>query len=132
MVVTGAAGQIAYSLLYQIASGDVFGRNQPLVLHLLDIAPMMEVLQGVVMELQDCAFPLLNAVVPTTEPEVAFNEVSAAFLVGSMPRKQGMERKDLLSANVRIFKVQGDALNKFAKKDVKVNITFTLILYSVE
>ncbi|XP_077299032.1 malate dehydrogenase 1 [Arctopsyche grandis] len=120
VVVTGAAGQIAYSLLYQIASGEVFGRNQPLILHLLDIAPMMEVLQGVVMELEDCAFSLLSAVVPTTDPEVAFKDVSSAFLVGSMPRKQGMERKDLLSANVRIFKVQGEALDKFAKKDVKV------------
>lgn len=120
VVVTGAAGQIAYSLLYQIASGEVFGRNQSLILHLLDIAPMMEVLQGVVMELADCALPLLAAVVPTADPEVAFKDVSAAFLVGSMPRKQGMERKDLLSANVRIFKVQGEALDKCAKKDVKV------------
>lgn len=124
---TGAAGQIAYSLLYQIASGEVFGRNQPLVLHLLDIAPMMEVLQGVVMELEDCAFSLLSAVVPTTDPEVAFKDVSSAFLVGSMPRKQGMERKDLLSANVRIFKVQGEALDKFAKKDVKVNLYYIYI-----
>lgn len=120
VVVTGAAGQIAYSLLYQIASGEVFGRDQPLVLHLLDIAPMMEVLQGVVMELSDCALPLLFNVVPTADPEVAFKDVSAAFLVGAMPRKQGMERKDLLSANVKIFKEQGQAMDKFAKKDVKV------------
>lgn len=120
VVVTGAAGQIAYSLLYIIAKGDVFGRDQPLILHLLDIPPMMEVLEGVVMELADCALPLLHEVVPTADPVVAFHDVSAAFLVGAMPRKQGMERKDLLSANVKIFKVQGEALDKHARKDVKV------------
>lgn len=120
VVVTGAAGQIAYSILYMIAKGDVFGRNQPLILHLLDIPPMMGVLEGVVMELADCALPLLVQVIPTTDPNVAFKDVSAAFLVGAMPRKEGMERKDLLSANVKIFKVQGEAIDKFAKKDVKV------------
>lgn len=120
VVVTGAAGQIAYSLLYMIAKGDVFGPNQRLILHLLDIPPMMGVLEGVVMELADCALPLLVSVVPTTDPAVAFKDVSAAFLVGAMPRKQGMERKDLLSANVKIFKVQGEALNTYARKDVKV------------
>lgn len=120
VVVTGAAGQIAYSLLYMVAKGDVFGPNQPLVLHLLDIPPMMGVLEGVVMELADCALPLLVSVVPTADPAVAFKDVDAAFLVGAMPRKQGMERKDLLSANVKIFKVQGEALDKYAKKDVKV------------
>lgn len=120
VVVTGAAGQIAYSLLYQIAKGDVFGHDQPLVLNLLDIPPMMGVLDGVVMELADCALPLLKEVVPTADPNEAFKDVSAAFLVGSMPRKQGMERKELLSANVKIFKVQGEALDKYAKKDVKV------------
>lgn len=120
VVVTGAAGQIAYSLLYMIAKGDVFGPNQRLILHLLDIPPMMGVLEGVVMELADCALPLLAGVVPTTDPAVAFKEVVAAFLVGAMPRKQGMERKDLLSANVKIFKVQGEALNNYARKDVKV------------
>lgn len=120
VVVTGAAGQIAYSLLYQIAKGDVFGQDQPLILHLLDIPPMMGVLDGVVMELADCALPLLRQVVPTADPAEAFKDVSAAFLVGSMPRKQGMERKDLLTANVKIFKVQGEALDKYAKKDVKV------------
>lgn len=103
-----------------IAKGDVFGKDQPLILHLLDVPPMMGVLEGVVMELADCALPLLRQVVPTADPAVAFNEVSAAFLVGAMPRKQGMERKDLLSANVQIFKVQGEALNTYAKKDVKV------------
>lgn len=103
-----------------IAKGDVFGRDQPLILHLLDIPPMMSVLEGVVMELADCALPLLVQVIPTADPNVAFNNVSAAFLVGAMPRKEGMERKDLLSANVKIFKVQGEAIDKFAKKDVKV------------
>lgn len=119
-MVTGAAGQIAYSILYMIAKGDVFGQDQPLILHLLDIPPMMGVLEGVVMELADCALPLLRQVVPTADPAIAFNNVSAAFLVGAMPRKEGMERKDLLTANVTIFKVQGEALNKHAKKDVKV------------
>lgn len=119
-MVTGAAGQIAYSLLYMIAKGDVFGQDQPLILHLLDIPPMMGVLDGVVMELADCALPLLRQVIPTADPVVAFKNVAAAFLVGSMPRKQGMERKDLLSANVKIFKVQGETLDKHARKDVKV------------
>lgn len=120
VVVTGAAGQIAYSLLYIIANGEVFGKDQKLVLSLLDIAPMMGVLEGVVMELADCAFPLLTEVIPTADPAVAFKDVSAAFLVGAMPRREGMERKDLLTANVKIFKVQGEALNTHAKKDVKV------------
>lgn len=120
VVVTGAAGQIAYSLLYMIARGEVFGKDQPLILHLLDIPPMVGVLEGVVMELADCALPLLREVVPTTDPAVGFKDVSAAFLVGAMPRKEGMERKDLLSANVKIFKAQGQALDKYARKDVKV------------
>jgi malate dehydrogenase len=120
VVVTGAAGQIAYSLLYMIAKGDVFGPNQPLILHLLDIPPMMGVLEGVVMELADCALPLLRGVVLTAEPAEAFKDVVAAFLVGAMPRKQGMERKDLLAANVKIFKVQGEALDTYANKNVKV------------
>lgn len=120
VVVTGAAGQIAYSLLYMIARGEVFGNNQPLILHLLDIPPMVGVLEGVVMELNDCALPLLLDVVPTTDPNVGFKDVSAAFLVGAMPRKEGMERKDLLAANVKIFKTQGEALDKAAKRDVKV------------
>ncbi|KAF7992849.1 hypothetical protein HCN44_005193 [Aphidius gifuensis] len=120
VVVTGAAGQIAYSLLYQLASGSVFGLNQPINLRLLDLPFVMEILQGVVMELEDLALPILREVTPTTDPEIAFKDASAAFLVGAMPRKQGMERKDLLSANVKIFKVQGEALDKFARKDVKV------------
>ncbi|XP_059619090.1 malate dehydrogenase, cytoplasmic [Phlebotomus argentipes] len=120
VVVTGAAGQIAYSLLHMIAKGDVFGRQQKLILHLLDIPPMMGVLGGVVMELEDCALPLLVKVVPTADPAEAFKDVAAAFLVGAMPRKEGMERKDLLAANVKIFKVQGAALDQHARKDVKV------------
>jgi malate dehydrogenase len=120
VVITGAAGQIAYSLLYQIGKGDVFGHDQPLYLHLLDIPAMMGVLEGVVMEMMDCAMPLVRGVVPTADPAEAFKDIDAAFLVGAMPRKEGMERKDLLAANVKIFKVQGQAMDKFAKKDVKV------------
>jgi len=120
VVVTGAAGQIAYSLLYQLAKGDVFGPDQPLYLHLLDIPVMMGVLEGVVMELMDCALPLLLGVVPTADPAEGFKDIDAAFLVGAMPRKEGMERKDLLAANVKIFKVQGQALDNHAKKTVKV------------
>ncbi|KAJ8360070.1 hypothetical protein SKAU_G00165950 [Synaphobranchus kaupii] len=120
VLVTGAAGQIAYSLLYGIAKGDVFGKDQALILVLLDITPMLPVLDGVVMELQDCALPLLREVIPTDKEEVAFKDLDAAILVGSMPRKEGMERKDLLRANVAIFKSQGAALEKYAKKTVKV------------
>uniref|UniRef100_A0A8C5MI74 Malate dehydrogenase n=1 Tax=Leptobrachium leishanense TaxID=445787 RepID=A0A8C5MI74_9ANUR len=120
VLVTGAAGQIAYSLLYGIAKGDVFGIDQPLELVLLDIAPMMTVLGGVVLELQDCALAHLKEVIATDSEEVAFKNVDVAILVGSMPRKEGMERKDLLKANVKIFKSQGAALDKFAKKTVKV------------
>ncbi|XP_027038816.1 malate dehydrogenase, cytoplasmic-like [Pocillopora damicornis] len=118
--ITGAAGQIAYSLLYSICKGDVFGTQQPLIVHLLDIVPMMPVLEGVVMELQDCAFPLLQNIIATSEPSVAFANIDVAILVGAMPRKQGMERKDLLKANAKIFVAQGKALNDYAKKTVKV------------
>ncbi|KAK1803052.1 hypothetical protein P4O66_021585 [Electrophorus voltai] len=120
VLVTGAAGQIAYSLLFSIAKGDVFGKDQPIILVLLDIPPMLPVLDGVVMELQDCALPLLREVIPTDKVEVGFKNLDAAILVGSMPRKEGMERKDLLKANVAIFKSQGAALEKYAKKTVKV------------
>lgn len=120
VVVTGAAGQIAYSLVPIIARGEVFGADQPVILHLLDIPMMMTVLNGVVMELVDCAFPLLKDVVATDNEQQAFAGVDVAFLVGAMPRKEGMERKDLLAANVKIFKSQGRALDQFAKKDVKV------------
>ena len=128
VVITGAAGQIAYSLIYQVASGYVFGEDQPLILHLLDIAPMMGVLNGVVMEINDCALPLVADVVATDDPNVGFKDIDAAFLVGAMPRKEGMERKDLLAANVKIFKVQGEALDKFAKKSVKVDSSIFGIL----
>lgn len=120
VVVTGAAGQIAYSLLYQVASGYVFGMDQPLILHLLDIPVAMGSLGGVVMEIQDCAMPLVRDVVATDDPNVAFKDADAAFLVGAMPRKEGMERKDLLAMNVKIFKVQGQALDKYAKKSCKI------------
>ncbi|XP_012137701.1 malate dehydrogenase 1 [Megachile rotundata] len=120
VAVTGAAGQIAYSLLYQLAAGTVFGPDQPINLRLLDIPVQMKVLEGVVMELEDLALPLLREVTPTADPAVAFKDIAAAFLLGAMPRKQGMERKDLLAANVQIFKVQGEALDKHARKDVKV------------
>lgn len=120
VLVTGAAGQIAYSLLYSIGNGDVFGKKQRITLLLLDIPPMMTVVEGVVMELQDCSLPLLHSVVGTSDVTVAFNDIDVAILVGAMPRKEGMERKDLLKANAKIFEVQGDALNQYAKKTVKV------------
>jgi len=120
VLVTGAAGQIAYSLVHSIAKGDVFGANQKLVLILLDIEPMMTALHGVVMELQDCALPLLHDVIATFKEEEGFKDIDAALLVGAMPRREGMERKDLLRANVKIFKSQGLALDKYAKKTVKV------------
>merc|ERR1711892_1595506 len=122
VVVTGAARQIGYSLLYQIGSGYVFGNDQPIIFHLLDIRPMMGVLEGVVMEMQDCALPLVKDAIATDDASFAFNDIDAAFLVGAMPRRDGMERKDLLAANVKIFKVQGQALEKFAKKSVRVLI----------
>nr|AIT70196.1 malate dehydrogenase [Symphyocladia latiuscula] len=120
VLITGAAGQIAYSLLYSIAKGDVFGANQPIALHLLDIEVMNNVLNGVVMELQDCALPLLKEVIATHEYPKAFKDVDVAILVGAMPRREGMERKDLLKANVKIFKGQGEALNQYAKKTAKI------------
>uniref|UniRef100_A0A2K5Q7A5 Malate dehydrogenase, cytoplasmic n=1 Tax=Cebus imitator TaxID=2715852 RepID=A0A2K5Q7A5_CEBIM len=111
---------IAYSLLYSIGNGPVFGKDQPIILVLLDITPMMSVLDGVLMELQDCALPLLKDVIAADNEEVAFKDLDVAVLVGSMPRREGMERKDLLKANVKIFKFQGAALDKYAKKSVKV------------
>jgi len=120
VVITGAAGQIAYSLIYQVASGYVFGYDQPINLHLLDIAPVIDVLNGVVMEIRDCAMPLVKNIMATDDQAQAFADADAAFLVGAMPRREGMERKDLLAANVKIFKAQGQALDQFAKKSVKV------------
>jgi len=120
IAVTGAAGQIGYALLFRIAAGDMLGPDQPVILHLLEITPALEALQGVVMELNDCAFPLLADVVATDDPNVAFKDVDYALLVGARPRGAGMERKDLLSANGAIFGPQGKALNDHARRDVKV------------
>jgi malate dehydrogenase len=120
VAVTGAAGQIGYALLFRIASGDMLGQDQPVILHLLEITPALDALKGVVMELNDCAFPLLQDVVTTDDPNVAFKDVNYALLVGARPRGAGMERKDLLEANGAIFGPQGKALNDHAKRGVKV------------
>ena len=120
VAVTGAAGQISYSLLFRIASGQMLGADQPIILQLLEIPPAMGALRGVVMELEDCAFPLVESIVPTDDPNVAFDGVSYALLVGSRPRGPGMERKDLLEANAQIFSVQGKALDAHADRAVKV------------
>lgn len=120
IAVTGAAGQIGYSLLFRIAAGNMLGSDQPVILQLLEITPALQALEGVVMELNDCAFPLLHGVSVSDKPEVAFNDVDYAYLVGARPRGPGMERKDLLEANGAIFKVQGKALNDHAKRSVKI------------
>ena len=120
VAVTGAAGQIGYALLFRIAAGNMLGPDQPVDLHLLEITPALGALEGVVMELNDCAFPLLHNIVATDDPNVAFKDCDFALLVGAMPRKQGMERKDLLSANGGIFGPQGKAINDHASRDVKV------------
>ena len=120
VAITGAAGQICYSLLFRIANGDMYGKDQPVILQLLDLPQAQAAVGGVVMELEDCAFPNLADVVITDDPKVAFKDVDAAILVGARPRSKGMERADLLSANAEIFKVQGRALNEAAKRDVKV------------
>ncbi len=120
VAVTGAAGQIGYSLLFRIASGAMFGPDQPVILHLIEIEPALPALGGVVMELQDCAFPLLKGVVPTASLDEGFKNVNWALLVGSVPRKAGMERKDLLSINGKIFTGQGQAIAKNAASDVRV------------
>jgi len=123
IAVTGAAGQISYSLLFRLAAGDLLGPDQPIVLRLLEITPALDVLKGVVMELNDCAFPLLNKVIITDDAKVAFDNVDYAFLVGARPRKEGMLRSDLLSQNAEIFRVQGKALNDVASRKVKVLVT---------
>jgi malate dehydrogenase len=120
VAVTGAAGQIGYALLFRIAAGDMLGPDQPVILHLLEITPALPSLQGVVMELNDCAFPTLAGVVASDDANVAFKDVDYALLVGARPRGPGMERKDLLEANGAIFGPQGKALNAHAKRDVKV------------
>ncbi|MGA1440590.1 MAG: malate dehydrogenase [Ilumatobacteraceae bacterium] len=120
VAVTGAAGQIGYSLLFRIASGSMLGADTPVVLQLLEITPALGALEGVRMELDDCAFPLLADVVCTDDADTAFGDADVALLVGAMPRKDGMDRSDLLSANGGIFKPQGQALSRSAKRDVKV------------
>ena len=120
VAVTGAAGQIGYALLFRIASGQMFGADQPLTLHLIEIPDALGALDGVVMELHDCAFPLLESVVPTADLNEGFRDVNWALLVGSVPRKAGMERKDLLGINGKIFIGQGQAIEKNAASDVRV------------
>lgn len=120
VAVTGAAGQISYSLLFRIAAGEMLGSKQPVILQLLEITPAMEALKGVVMELNDCAFPLLQDIVATDDANVAFKDADVCLLVGARPRGPGMERADLLSANGAIFGPQGKAINDHASRDVKV------------
>ena len=120
VVVTGAAGQISYSLLFRIAAGEMLGPDQPVILQMLEITPALEALKGVAMELDDCAFPLLHDMVITDDPNVAYKDADYALLVGARPRGPGMERKDLLEANAAIFSVQGKAINDHASRDIKV------------
>ncbi len=120
ITVTGAAGQISYSLIFRIASGNFLGADQPIILQLLEITPAMKALKGVAMELEDCAFPLLEKIICTDDAELAFKGCDYAFLVGARPRGPGMERKDLLEANAAIFSEQGRAINKVASRNIKV------------
>ena len=120
VTVTGAAGQISYSLLFRIAAGDMLGKDQPVILQLLEITPALNALKGVAMELDDCAFPLLAGLVITDDANVAFKDTDYALLVGARPRGPGMERKDLLEANAAIFSVQGKAINDHASRKIKV------------
>lgn len=120
VAVTGAAGNISYAMLFRIASGQMLGKDTPVILQLLEITPALDALGGVVMELNDCAFPLLHDIIATDDPAVAFKDADYALLVGARPRSAGMERKDLLEANAAIFSAQGKALNDYASRDVKV------------
>jgi len=120
VAITGAAGQISYSLLFRIAAGEMLGPDQPVILQLLEITPALEALKGTVMEIEDCAFPLVSDIVQTDDPNVAFKDADYVLLVGARPRGPGMERKDLLQANAEIFSVQGAALNAHASRDVKI------------
>lgn len=120
VTVTGAAGQLGYALVFRVGAGEMLGKDQPVILQMLEIPPAMNALEGVVMELEDCAFPLLQGVVTTDDPNVAFNDTSYVLMVGSFPRKQGMERGELLERNGAIFTGQGKALNEHASRDVKV------------
>jgi malate dehydrogenase len=120
VAITGAAGNIAYSLIFQIASGNMLGKDQPVILQLIEIPPAMAALEGVVMELEDCAFPLVKGIIASSDVNVGFEDIDYAMLVGAKPRGKGMERKDLLLGNAEIFSAQGKALNSVAKRDVKV------------
>jgi malate dehydrogenase len=120
VAITGAAGQIGYQLAFRIASGQMLGNDQPVILQLLEITPALDALKGVVMELDDCAFPTLDGIVATDDPNVAFKDANYALLVGARPRGPGMERKDLLEANAAIFSVQGKAMNDHADRDIRV------------
>lgn len=120
VAITGAAGQISYSLLFRIASGAMLGPDQPVILQLLEITPALGALEGTVMEIEDCAFPLVAGIVQTDDPNVAFKDADYCLLVGARPRGPGMERKDLLEANAQIFSVQGKAINDHASRDVRV------------
>ncbi len=120
VAVTGAAGNISYGLLFRIAAGNMLGPDQPVILQLLEIPPAMNALNGVIMEINDCAFPLLSGIVASDDPNVAFKDADFALLVGAMPRKKGMLRKDLLEANSKVFSAQGQALNNSAIPDCKV------------
>ncbi len=120
VAITGAAGQISYSLIFRVAAGEMLGPDQPVILQLLEIPPAMDALSGVVMEVNDCAFPLVQEVIATDQPDVAFKDADVCLLVGARPRGPGMERKDLLEANAQIFSVQGKAINNHASRDVKV------------
>lgn len=120
VTITGAAGQISYSLLFRIAAGEMLGPNQPVILQMLEITPALDALKGVAMELEDCAFPLVDGIVCTDQADIAFKDADYALLVGARPRGPGMERKDLLEANAAIFSAQGKAINDHASRDIKV------------
>jgi malate dehydrogenase len=120
VTVTGAAGQIGYALLFRIAAGEMLGKDQPVILQLLEITPALDALRGVVMEIEDCAFELVHGIVPTDDANVAFKDADYALLVGSRPRSKGMERKDLIEANAAIFSVQGKAINDHANPNIRV------------
>jgi malate dehydrogenase len=120
VTITGAAGQISYSLLFRIAAGEMLGPNQPVILQMLEITPALDALKGVAMELEDCAFPLVAGIICTDQADVAFKDADYALLVGARPRGPGMERKDLLEANAAIFSAQGKAINDHARREIKV------------
>ena len=120
VTVTGAAGQIGYALLFRIAAGEMLGKDQPIILQLLEITPALDALQGVIMEVEDCAFPLVKEIVGTDDANLAFKDCDYALLVGSRPRSKGMERKELIEANAAIFSVQGKAINDHASRDIKI------------